>query len=207
MVMAEQLSENDRRRIEAAIASFETQCAAEIAVVVAGRSHDYGVYPFLWSAALGLSAGGLLAVGWSAAKPTDVILIEGLVFALSYLAIHFTPLGIKLIPKRLKIHHARRLAAAEFANLVATRTTDATGLLLFVSLRERHVEILVDRGIDAKIGKDRWRTVVERFGAKDRKSIAERITGAVDACAKILTPAFPPTGTRRNEIADQVREI
>jgi putative membrane protein len=206
MVMAAHLNESDRRRIETAIAALEARSSAEIAVVVARQAHDYGAYPFLWAAALGLFAGGLLAVGLPEARGTDVILIEGAVFALSYLLLHFTPLGLALIAKRLKVHHARRLAAAEFANLVARHTTEATGVLLFVSLAERHVEILVDRGIDAKIAKDRWKDVVDRFGASDRRSTADRIVATIDECTKILAPDFPPAATRRNEMPDRVTE-
>lgn len=204
--MAEKLTDTDRKQIEAAVQALETQSSAEIAVVVARHAHDYGAYPFLWSAALALSAGGLLAVGWAAAKATDVILIEGLVFVLAYLLLHFTPLGLMLIPGRLKEHHARRLAASEFANHVARQTGDATGLMLFVSLAERHVEILVDRGIDAKISKDRWRAVVERFAGNDRP-LGTRIVGAIGDCTAILSPAFPPGPQRANRIPDQVTEI
>lgn len=206
-MMKHRLSESDHQRIETAVTALEANSSAELAVVVAHQSHDYGAYPFLWSAAAGLFAGGLLAVGWSDARATDVILIEGLVFTLSYLVLHFTGLGLALIPARLKSAHARRLAATEFATLVAGHTTKRAGLMLFVSLAERHVEILVDRGIDDKIPKERWRAIVERFGADRRRAIADRIVAAVEQCAAILAPHLPPSGAQRNEIPNRVSEI
>ena len=206
--MKHPLSETDRDRIEAAVTALEAKSSAELAVAVARQSHDYGAYPFLWSAAVGLFAGGLLAVSWSDARAIDVILIEGIVFVLSYLTLHFTRLGIALIPKRLKSSHARRLAAAEFATLVAQRTTGHSGLLLFVSLAERHVEILVDRGIDDKISKEQWQAIVERFGASASSStITDRIVAAIEQCAAILAQHLPPSGTQRNEISNRVTEI
>ena len=202
------LSETDHERIETAVTALEAKCSAELAVVVARQSHDYGAYPFLWSAAIGLCAGGLLAVGWSDARAIDVILIEGIVFVLSYLVFHFTGLGTALIPKRLKSSHARRLAAAEFATLVAGHTTERAGLMLFVSLAERHVEILVDRGIDEKVAKEKWRSIVERFGASDgRSTIADRIVAAIEQCAVLLAQHLPPSGAQRNEISNRVTEI
>jgi putative membrane protein len=206
MVMAHTLTDGDRKEIEAAVQSLETQSSAEIAVVVSRHAHDYGAYPFLWSAALGLCSGGLLAIGWAGAKPTDVILIEGLTFVLAYLLLHFTALGLMLIPKRLKTHHAQRLAASEFASLVARQTGEATGLMLFVSLAERHVEILVDGGIDAKISKERWRAVVERF-AGGKRPLGSRIVDAIGDCTAILAPAFPPGPERANRIPDRVTEL
>jgi len=206
--MKHPLSDADHKRIEAAMTALETKSSAELAMVIARQAHDYGAYPFLWSAAVGLFAGGLLAVGWPTARPTDVILIEGIVFALSYLVLHFTGLGIALIPRHLKSLHARRLAAAEFATLVAQRTAGRDGLLLFVALAERHVEILVDRGIDEKIPKEQWRSIVDRFGASDsRGTIADRIVTAIDQCAEILARHLPPSGKQRNEISNRVTEI
>jgi putative membrane protein len=206
--MKHPLSESDRDRIEAAVAALETKSSAELAVVVARQSHDYGAYPFLWAAAVGLFAGGLLAVGWSQARAVDVVLIEGIAFTLSYLVLHVTGLGVALIPARLKSAHARRLAAAEFATLVAGHTTDRAGLMLFVSLAERHVEILVDRGIDEKIPKEQWRAIVARFGAADRRqTIADRIVTAVDQCGALLAPHLPPSGGQRNEISNRVTEL
>ncbi len=207
-MMKHALSESDSKRIEAAVTALEEKSSAELAVVVARQSHDYGAYPFLWSAAAGLFAGGLLAVGWSSARAVDVILIEGIVFTLSYLALHFTGLGVALIPKRLKSSHARRLAAAEFATLVAGHTTDRAGLMLFVSLAERHVEILVDRAIDEKIAKDKWRGVVERFGATGTGStLTDRIVAAIEQCAVILAQHLPPSAGQRNEISNRVTQI
>jgi putative membrane protein len=201
------LSEADHKRIEAAVSALEAKSSAELAVVVAHQSHDYGAYPFLWSAAIGLFAGGLLAVGWSDARAIDAILVEGIVFALSYLALHFTGLGIALIPKRLKSSHARRLAAAEFSTLVAQRTTGRSGLMLFVALAERHVEILVDRGIDEKIPKEQWRSIVERFGASTgSNTLTDRIVAAIDQCAAILAQRLPSSGAPQNEISNQVTE-
>jgi len=201
------LSDADRKRIEAAIAALETRTSAELAVVVARQAHDYAAYPFLWSAALGLFAGGALAVAFPAGRPIDVILVEGIVFALAYLALHFTPLGIALIPAHVKRAHARRLAAAEFASIVAQRTADRAGVLLFVSLAERHVEILVDRGVDATVGRNEWPTIVERFRTAEGDTLADRLVAAIQASAAVLERHLPPLPGQRNEIPDPVKEI
>jgi putative membrane protein len=201
------LSDADRERIEAAIAALETRTSAELAVVVARQAHDYAAYPFLWSAALGLFAGGALAVAFPAVRPIDVILVEGVVFALAYLALHFTPLGIALVPAHVKRAHARRLAAAEFASIVAQRTADRAGVLLFVSLAERHVEILVDRGVDAAVGPNEWPAIVERFRAAEGGTLADRLVAATQACASILERHLPPRPGQRNESPDWIKEI
>jgi len=201
------LTEADKQRIEAAVAALETRTSAELAVVVAQRSHDYAAYPFVWAAAAALLAGTLLAVILPHALPIEVVLLEGGVFAAVHLALHFTPLGLALTPARVKRTNARRLAAAEFASLVAQRTTDRAGLLLFVSLAEHHVEILADRRIDENVGREQWPTIVERFRAASGPSLADRLIAAIDACADILARALPPSPDQRNEIPDALKEL
>jgi putative membrane protein len=200
------LTDADKQRIEAAIAALEARTSAELAVVVARRSHDYAAYPFLWAAALALLAGGVLALLIPHALPIEVVLLEGCVFAVVYLALHFTPLGIALTPARVKETNARRLAAAEFASLVAQRTQNRAGLLLFVSLAERHIEILVDGGIDARIGRERWPTIVARFQSA-AGTVADRLVAAIAECASVLEQPFPPVAGDQNEIPDQVKEM
>lgn len=201
------LTDADKRRIEATIADLERRTSAELAVVLARRSHDYAAYPFLWGAALALLAGGALALLLPRALPIEVVLLEGCVFTAVYLLLHFTSLGIALAPARIKLTNARRLAAAEFASAVAQRTQNRAGLLLFVSVAERHVEILVDRGIDERIGREQWPIIVERFQSAAGGSLADRFVGAIAACAAVLERDFPASGHQVNEIPDSVTEI
>jgi putative membrane protein len=200
------LSDADKRRVETAITALEARTSAELAVVVARRSHDYAAYPFLWAAAIALFAGGALAVLFPHALPIEVILVQGIAFTIVYLALHFTPLGMALTPRRVKETNARRLAAAEFASAVAQRTRNRAGLLLFVSLAERHVEILVDRGIDDRIARERWPEIVARFRSA-AGPLGDRLVAAIEACVPVLEGAFPPVAGEPNEIPDQVKEM
>jgi putative membrane protein len=206
MVRSAALTDADKGRIEAAIADLETRTSAELAVVIARRSHDYAAYPFLWAAALALLAGGALALLFPRALPIEVVLLEGCVFAAIYLVLHFTPLGIALTPARMKETNARQLAAAQFASVVAQRTQNRAGLLLFVSLAERHIEILVDRGVDERIGRERWPTIVTRFRSTGGP-LAERLAAAIEECASTLEECFPPSPGEPNEMPDQVKEM
>lgn len=206
--MTKKLSESDKQRVEHAVAELESRTAAELAVVVAHRSHDYAAYPFLWAAGLALLAGGIRAVAAPAALGTDVILIEGSVFAIVYLVLHLSPIGIALVPKAVKRGHAHRLARSEFSAIVDQRTDDRLGMLLFVSLAERHVEILVDRGIRAKIPRETWQTVMDHFRSVARRSsIGDGVLAVVDDCAALLERHFPPTPGTRNEIPNRITEI
>jgi putative membrane protein len=199
------LSDSDRSRIEAAVGALERRTSAELAVVVARRSHDYASHPFLWASLTAFVVGIVVALGWPVLAGVDVVLIEGLVFAFVWLLLHFTDIGIALVPEALKQRHVNRSARAEFATLVAQQTEDLTGMLLYVSLAERTVMILVDRAIKARIGDDTWNGIVARFRDSDRP-LVERVLAAIDDCATALAPHFPPVPGQRDEIANKVEE-
>ncbi|HTI88128.1 MAG TPA: hypothetical protein VL966_16120 [Alphaproteobacteria bacterium] len=199
------LSDEDRTRIEGAIGVLESRTSAELAVVVARRSHDYASHPFLWASLTAFVVGIVVALGWPVLTGVDVVLIEGMVFAFVWLLLHFTDIGIALVPDALKQRHVNRAARAEFATLVAQQTEDLNGMLLYVSVAERTVVILVDRAIRARIGDDTWSGIVARFRESERP-LVERILAAIEACAVALGPQFPPVPSQRNEIPNAVQE-
>ena len=89
------------------------------------------------------------------------------VFILLVLACEFLPgLHLALVPKRLRHARASRLAHAQFYEQGVQLTREHSGVLLFVSMAERYVEIVADKGIHEKIGEARWQEIVDGFTAK-----------------------------------------
>jgi putative membrane protein len=78
-------------------------------------------------------------------------------------------------------------------------------MLLYVSLAERTVVILVDRAIKARIAVDTWSAIVARFKQSDGP-VVERVLAAIDACAAALSSHFPPVPGQRDEIPNRVEE-
>ena len=66
-------------------------------------------------------------------------------------------------------------------------------MLIFISVFEHKVWVLADRGIDAKVGTDRWGAVVAHIvdGIKKGRQ-AEAICEAVAEVGEILAAHFPP---------------
>jgi putative membrane protein len=79
--------------------------------------------------------------------------------------------------------------------------------LLFVSLAEHHIEILVDRSIDERIARERWPEIVARFQSAAGGSLADRLIATIESCAAILEQDFPARGQQVNEIPDAVKEM
>ena len=100
------------------------------------------------------------------------------------------------------------MAKLQFAALVNERTAGDEGVLLFVSLAEKHVEILVDNGIAALVPQTAFQNIIELFIRNVRQGrVAEGVLAAVEGCVLVLVPHFPARPDEPNEMANRVTEI
>ena len=95
---------------------------------------------------------------------------------------------------------ARHVFAAEGT----WNTEENNGVLVYVLLAERKVEILADRGIDRRVEPGTWQAIVDLIDAHFREGRFEQ--GALEglrAIGALLEKHFPAQGTRRNELEDR----
>lgn len=202
------LGEEDRRRIVAAIRDVERQTSGELVTVIAGASDGYTAFPLLAAAMLALL---MPAVAWIAAPDVgrlDVYAVQLGLFVVAAAAGLWRPLRMCLVPSAVKRRQASRLAREQFHALGLDRTRGRTGILLFVSVAERYVEILADRAIDEKVQPGTWKEIVAAFTRQVRKRrIADGFVGALTACGALLAAHFPRAADDRNELPDLLIEL
>ena len=103
---------------------------------------------------------------------------------------------------------ARRLAREQFYAQGLHLTRGRTGVLLFVSVAERYVEILADEGIHQRVPEGTWDRVVAEFVGRVREGrIAEGFSIAIAACGDILAAQCPREPDDRNELPDRLVQI
>ena len=209
-------SDAERERIRVAVAQAETRTAGEIVPYVVRRSGDYEVAAWRAASAGALLVGMLtLAVAWgydgwgwgwlySAWALALAMSLGGVAGALLTLA---APVRRALAGPSLLDEQVHRRAAVAFVEEEVFDTRDRTGILLFVSLFERRIEVVGDAGINAKVEQAEWEEVVGlvRDGIH-RASLAEGVVAAVERCGDLLHRsgvAVRPDDT--DELADDVR--
>ena len=103
-----------------------------------------------------------------------------------------------------KQHAARERALDLFSQLRMWDTEDNSGVLIYLLLADRQVEIIADRGIHAKAGSRAWTAICRdmevAFEAEHYKEGAVR---GVQAAARQLTEHFPAGIRARNELPDE----
>ena len=98
----------------------------------------------------------------------------------------------------------RQRAQQVFAQLGVWDTEENTGVLVYVQLVDRAIEIVADRGIAARVAQSEWaavcRAMEDRFR---RREYLEGSLEAIEAVTRILERHFPARGTNPNELPDK----
>jgi uncharacterized membrane protein len=98
----------------------------------------------------------------------------------------------------------RQRALALFADHGLWDTEENCGVLIYVNLAERKVDIVADRGIDRKIDEATWqaicRTMTQSF-AQGR--FHDGTLAAIEQVNDLLRTHFPADGARPNQLPDQ----
>ncbi len=98
---------------------------------------------------------------------------------------------------------ARERALDIFSQLRIWDTAHNNGVLIYLLLADRNVEIIADRGIDAKVGAVGWENICKEMETEFRAGNFERgaIKG-IEAASRELAKHFPGTGGGPNELPD-----
>ncbi|MCA1429272.1 MULTISPECIES: TPM domain-containing protein [unclassified Bradyrhizobium] len=98
---------------------------------------------------------------------------------------------------------ARERALDVFSHLRIWDTAHNNGVLIYLLLADRDVEIIADRGIDAKVGAEGWETICRAIEAEFRSGRFERgVISGIEAVSRELAKHFPKQGPHANELPD-----
>jgi uncharacterized membrane protein len=100
--------------------------------------------------------------------------------------------------------HSRQRARELFASRGVWNTEENNGVLIYVLLAERRVEIVADRGISDRVDAHQWQAIcreIEGFFANGH--FEEGAIAGVRAVAQLLGNEYPGHGAKRNELPDR----
>jgi uncharacterized membrane protein len=99
---------------------------------------------------------------------------------------------------------ARARALDLFSHLRIWDTAHNNGVLIYLLLADRDVEIIADRGIDAHVGQPRWDAICRDMETAFRDGRFEHgVVSGIEAVSRELAKYFPPEAGQRNELPDQ----
>jgi uncharacterized membrane protein len=99
---------------------------------------------------------------------------------------------------------ARDRALDIFAHLRIWDTAHNKGVLIYLLLADRQVEIVADRGIDALVGAEGWEKICRDMEADFKAGNFEAgVIKGIAAVSRELAKYFPAKGAQRNELPDK----
>lgn len=99
---------------------------------------------------------------------------------------------------------ARDRAIEVFSNLHVWDTEHNNGVLIYLLLADRDVEIVADRGVHGKLGQAVWEQVCQDMEAAFRRGNFEQgVIAGVRGVGAHLAQHYPQVGDKINELSDQ----
>ena len=99
---------------------------------------------------------------------------------------------------------ARERAIDVFSQLRIWDTEHNNGVLIYLLLADRDVEIVADRGIHAKVGLEEWEKICRTMETAFKQANYEGgVVGGIQAVTQHLIIHFPASGNDRNELLDK----
>ena len=189
-----------------AIRDIEKNTNAEIVVVVRGRSGTYRHADYLFGAIVALVC--LAFVLFSPFEfhtywiPFDVtaLFVAGAVVCSrgDWLRRFFTT-------KTFQAKAARAGAAAMFYEAGIANTSAENGVLVYLSLLERQMEVIADRGILKCVPPLKWNHAVFELKQSAKDPEPTKLVQGLHSLGKLLAEHMPATGENPNELADGPR--
>ena len=199
------LSEDEKERIHQAVLDAESKTAGEIVPMIVTASARYTEIELL-GLVVGLFAGIIAEWFWSDPWGSEFLNLWPVIGALVGFLLGRTPTVKRILASKSRVAEAvDRFALASFTEQGLHHTEDHTGILILVSLLEHRVEILADRGINAKVKTGTWQEVASVLteGLKSGQA-CDAFCKAITRCGEILATHFPRQADDKDELPNRL---
>ncbi|WP_181443629.1 TPM domain-containing protein [Porphyrobacter sp. YT40] len=221
------LDEAGHRLVSDAVTEAERATSGEIVTVLADASDGYTDVALLWAAGAAFTAMSVFAalpqpfldlwdrlIGgwgheWTTGELASMVIALGLLKFLAVLLVQkWQPLKFALIPGPVKTMRVHDQAVRQFKVGAQGRTAAHTGVLIYLSMKERRAEIVADETIAAKVSAEVWGEAMGDMLAEIRKGrIAEGLAVGVRDVGHVLAEHFPRGQEDDNELPDRLIEV
>lgn len=198
--------EDARVKLTECVSKIETTTDAELVLIVRGRSGSYANADYLFGALLAFV--GLLFLLFS---PFDfhqywVAIDVALLFAIGALSSsRSNSLRRLLTTEKSRAKAVRTGAAAMFYEAGIANTAAEMGLLIYLSVLERRLEVIADRGILKGVNALEWNQLLFELHEAGTKADAPTLQAGLENLGALLSKHLPATGENPNELPDAPR--
>ncbi len=211
-----QFTEEERERIRRAVEQAERVTKGEIVPMIVPASALYREAGYRMGLMLALLALALLLTieiywlpwGWHAGNAGGLLLAVVAAYGLGQW-LGRLPIVIRFVTSRERMAHKVALRAEQaFYKHGLHNTKNRTGILILVSLLERRVHVLADKGLNDRVPAGTWDGLVKGIIDGIRTGQAtDALCAAIAICGALLAQVSPAgSGDNPNELPDRLIE-
>jgi putative membrane protein len=210
--MKKSLNDADKALLESKISEAESRTKVEFLLAFTEKCDDYPEIP--WKAfALGVSVSLLFSILYILLYPSWIN--AGLVFGMILVTLVFSSLLSLLtllsdvfarvfLPEERAHAETMQFAESFFYRRDFGNTNARNAVLVLVSLFEKYVVLIPDRGLEKRLSNEEANAVVNKITRKLREDgLMEAYKTAIDKLVKILETSVP-AGESKNELPNEI---
>lgn len=188
------------------VREIEKSTDVELVLMVRARSGVYRHADYLFAAVLAFL--GLLFLLFSPFEFHHywVAIDVALLFLIGvFLSSHTASIRRLLTTERFREEAVRTRAGAMFYEAGIANTSAEMGLLVFMSLLERRLELIADRGVLKGVPALEWNEIMYELHGIGRDPSPEALQAGLKKLGMLLAQHLPATGENPNELPDAPR--
>ncbi len=196
----------EREQIRLAVAAAESATSGEIATMVVARSDSYREAVTIGAVLVAALVALVIAIVSHHVTIWTYLPLTFILFFPSHWFISGAPLLQRPFIGRKRLAEAvQERAVRAFYEKGLYRTRHETGILIFISLFERKVWILGDRGINARIAPESWQQLARTLTTGIREGQAcEALCAVIASCGAELAHYFPREADDADELQNEL---
>jgi putative membrane protein len=195
-------------QVTAKVAEVERQTAAEVVVTVHPYSGNYRDVDYLVGGILAMAGLAFILFNpWTEHSHLVLPIDLGLLALMGAILSAGLPAMRRLLTTRKRRQQqVRDAAAVEFLRCSVGHTMQRTGILLYLSVMERELDLIADIGIQAAIPDRYWRDCQALIASIPRASNPqEALLLGIEQMGAVLAKYLPPRAGDVNELPDRPR--
>jgi putative membrane protein len=188
------------------VKEIETATDAELVIVVRARSGHYAHADYLFAFLVSFLV--LLVLLFSPKTFREIWVVIDVVVAFAagaFISSRSNFLRRLFSTKKYRRHAVRTAAASMFYEAGIANTQAEMGILIYLSLLERQLELIADRGILKKVPAQEWNQQLFELHQNGNHPGPHTFLSAVRDFGKVLAQHVPATGENPNELPDMPR--
>lgn len=197
-----------RQKIRVAINEVERQSSCELVAVISDKSYNYIFIAAMTSALIALILPPFLMVSSIGFNAVLIYQIQVITFVLLFLLFNIEYIARIFVPKSFLKLKASQKANETFIRQGLHQTHNHQAIMIFVSLFEHFVEIIVDDGVKEKLSSDVWQNIIHKFTIDVKNGNFENgYLGAIESIGYILKTEFPRTNDSDSILPNRLIEL